>query len=332
LSRWNRRAASSTVPKAVEAPDITGLIDRLATAHRHVYLHQSCDGVEWRWYFDLFHDCTKTVSSLIAEVKRLQPFEEELQKIADDVGEPNDPFAAWESIEALRAQAALASVPAPSGTEPVADQELQEVADGAWGDGPMRRRAAFMEIERRATVEHAKAAAPQAVPAENVAGLVERLNAAGDPRDQKSGPSRKLYREAAAALTNLSARLASAETARYVAATNYIDLIKYKERLEAEATSLRRKLEEAERSHEAARQNFHTMQNAADAIRRKLEERERIGKMMANAAYNIHQRAADIHVGFGLDEAIRSLKSVQEEWDRAMLPAAPLPEDTHHGS
>lgn len=48
----------------------------------------------------------------------------------------------------------------------------------------------------------------------------------------------------------------------------------------------------------------------------------RAGKMLANAAYNIHQRAADIYVGFGLDDAIRSMKSAQEEWDRA-LAASP---------
>jgi len=141
----------------------------------------------------------------------------------------------------------IASVPAPSGAEPTADQELQEVADGAWGDGPMRRRAAFVEIERRATVERAKAAAPQAVPAEDVAKLVERLNSiAEDQREYGSGSTviPDALTEAAAALTSLSARLATAETARYVAATNYLDLVKYKEHLKAEATSLRREVDE----------------------------------------------------------------------------------------
>ncbi|RUW04014.1 hypothetical protein [Mesorhizobium sp. M1A.F.Ca.IN.020.04.1.1] len=132
-------------------------------------------------------------------------------------------------------RADLASVTAPSGAEPTADQELQEVADGAWGDGPMRRRAAFVELERRATVERANAAAPQAVPAEDIAVLIQRL------RDRASGyrssrfltiPS-GLLDEAAAALTLLAACLRR-ERECY-------------EHSEAEASDLRRKLEEADR-------------------------------------------------------------------------------------
>lgn len=38
------------------------------------------------------------IASLVAEVERLRPYEVELKRIAEDVGEPDDPFAAWESI------------------------------------------------------------------------------------------------------------------------------------------------------------------------------------------------------------------------------------------
>jgi NTP pyrophosphatase (non-canonical NTP hydrolase) len=76
--------------------DEADVLVRLERAHHHVYLHQAVDeSVDWRWYFDLFNDCMKSIS-------RLQPFKDELLKIAEDVGEASDPFAAWESIEAMR--------------------------------------------------------------------------------------------------------------------------------------------------------------------------------------------------------------------------------------
>lgn len=88
----------------------------------------------------------------------------------------------------------------------------------------------------------------QAVPAEDVAGLIaatEAELAAGSLSAMDwNTRSIALVRRLLAALTGLSARLAATETARYVAATNYLDLVKYKERLEAEASDLRRKLEE----------------------------------------------------------------------------------------
>jgi hypothetical protein len=90
----------------------------------------------------------------------------------------------------------------------------------------------------------------------------------------------------------------------------------------AALTSLQRKYDTALQCYEGATARREASEAEATSLRRKLEERDRIGKMMANAAYNIHQRAADIHVGFGLDDAIRSLKSVQEEWDRTLSGAS----------
>jgi hypothetical protein len=37
-------------------------------------------------------------------VTALLPYRDELMKIAEDVGEPNDPFAAWEVIDALKVE------------------------------------------------------------------------------------------------------------------------------------------------------------------------------------------------------------------------------------
>lgn len=51
---------------------------------------------------------------------------------------------------------------------------------------------------------------------------------------------------------------------------------------------------------------------AAD-LRRKLEEAERIGKMMANAIYNVHQRGLHVNA-----DDMDSLKECQEAWDRAL--------------
>ncbi|TIN82724.1 MAG: hypothetical protein E5X94_00805 [Mesorhizobium sp.] len=185
-------------------------------------------------------------------------------------------------------RADLASVTAPSGAEPTADQELQEVADGAWGDGPMRRRAAFVELERRATVERANAAAPQAVPAEDIAVLIQRL------RDRASGyrssrfltiPS-GLLDEAAAALTSLSARLAAAEGIIKAGEDVGARMIEKLRTSEAEASDLRRKLEETERDRDqvllaldcypAGARELHAAltydRHRAEAAERKLEE------------------------------------------------------------
>lgn len=47
---------------------------------------------------------TRRWALALAENERLKPFEDELRKIAADLGEPDDPFAAWETVEALRAR------------------------------------------------------------------------------------------------------------------------------------------------------------------------------------------------------------------------------------
>lgn len=45
-------------------------------------------------------------AELEAKVILLIPYRDELLKIAEDVGEPDDPFAAWETIHALAQQEA----------------------------------------------------------------------------------------------------------------------------------------------------------------------------------------------------------------------------------
>lgn len=46
-------------------------------------------------------EASSEIERLRAEVERLKPFEEELRKLATDLGEPDDPFAAWEAASAL---------------------------------------------------------------------------------------------------------------------------------------------------------------------------------------------------------------------------------------
>jgi len=45
--------------------------------------------------------------SIITELQALRPYKEELEKIAADLGEPDDPFAAWEALVALRASSGV---------------------------------------------------------------------------------------------------------------------------------------------------------------------------------------------------------------------------------
>jgi len=65
---------------------------------------------------------------------------------------------------------------------------------------------------------------------------------------------------------------------------------------EAEASGLRRKLEGVERQHAAARANFHTMQNAADAIRRKLEEHRKALEAARESLVTGHYAVTAINV------------------------------------
>jgi hypothetical protein len=65
------------------------------------------------------HADASLLSKAATEIERLGPYEDELRKIADDLGEPDDPFAAWESIEALKAAPTPPAAEAP-GQEPVA--------------------------------------------------------------------------------------------------------------------------------------------------------------------------------------------------------------------
>jgi len=51
------------------------------------------------------------IERLITEINRLRPYEVELRRIADDLGEPNDPFAAWEKLAPASPAAAPAAKP-----------------------------------------------------------------------------------------------------------------------------------------------------------------------------------------------------------------------------
>lgn len=60
-----------------------------------------------------------------------------------------------------------------------------------------------------------------------------------------------------------------------------------------------------------------TAEAEATDLRRKLEDRERIGKMMANAIYNVHQRGLHVNA-----DDMDSLKKCQEAWDRTLSGAS----------
>ncbi len=111
-----------------------------------------------------------------AEIKRLQPYEVELRRIAEDLGESNDPFAAWETLAGrLRTTAMTKS------DEPVREAFIaaatavhnEWVAASERGDGPPRGDPEFTEA---ASDYAALSAAPVSAPAGN---------GSKDPRDVK---------------------------------------------------------------------------------------------------------------------------------------------------
>jgi hypothetical protein len=58
----------------------------------HPYTRVGCESDEWNTRKRAF----------VAGWTAQQPYRDELMKIAADLGEPNDPFAAWERVVALR--------------------------------------------------------------------------------------------------------------------------------------------------------------------------------------------------------------------------------------
>lgn len=169
---------------------------------------------------------------------------------------------------------------------------------------------------------------PQAVPAEDVAGLVERLNASAISSDDNAASGGNvsfvdprgawaydaaLFREAAAVLTSLSAE--RDRLAKKVRAFRDDGLV--------QAAIERQGALQEERDDALARAT--ASEAEATSLRRKLEEAERIGKMMANAIYNVHQRGLHVNA-----DDMDSLKECQEAWDVA-IAAAHLQEGTHHG-
>ena len=69
------------------------------------------------------------MSERAAEIQRLQPFESELRKIAADLGEPEDPFAAWEVLQSLKNDAAAVTerIEQWAKGECIPEDEAQEV-------------------------------------------------------------------------------------------------------------------------------------------------------------------------------------------------------------
>jgi hypothetical protein len=184
-------------------------------------------------------------------------------------------------------------------------------------------------------------ATPQAVPAGDVEEIIDRLNekhatwqklcdrwiAKGkadgmDIEDDFTALRKTTEGEAADAL----ARIAEERNAYIKACDDYERDLK---RSEAEATSLRSIIGECAKAlgngaYIAPTCTVEFMGNLPEEIRllvadlrRKLEERERIGKMMANAIYNVHQRGLLVNA-----DDMDSLKECQEAWDRTLSGAS----------
>jgi hypothetical protein len=231
--------------------------------------------------------------------------------------------------QALLYVGALASAPAPSGAE---ETRVTESCGCVFRDLNVPCRDPLCKICHDL---------PQAVPAEDVAGLVERLNekhaawqklcdrwiAKGkadgmDIEDDFTALRKTTEGEAADAL----ARIAEERNAYIKACDDYERDLK---RSEAEATSLRSIIGECAKAlgngaYIAPTCTVEFMGNLPEEIRllvadlrRKLEERERIGKMMANAIYNVHQRGLLVNA-----DDMDSLKECQEAWDRTLSGAS----------
>jgi hypothetical protein len=125
---------------------------------------------------------------------------------------------------------ALASVPAPSGAEPVAVPSLEKYdfvapreflllasycgddTPGCSDERPCTECLAMCNIydaDGKYLRQLGSPVAPQAVPAEDVAGLIKRLRAVADPSNRTVGPSRRICSEAVAALTASEAEATS---------------------------------------------------------------------------------------------------------------------------
>jgi hypothetical protein len=57
---------------------------------------------ERKWWDECDMISTADARRLLADVEKLIPYRDELLKLASDLGEPDDPFAAWEAVQALK--------------------------------------------------------------------------------------------------------------------------------------------------------------------------------------------------------------------------------------
>lgn len=128
---------------------------------------------------------------------------------------------------------------------------------------------------------------PQAVPAEDVAGLVERLTERANTMNGATLVGGSIVR--AVGCYGLTDR----ELDRLAAAALTAS--------EAEATSMRRKLEEESRKRPSYREVQEIVNNSVSWM----------------------QKAGESHAMLA--------RHISEALDRAIIPTAPLPEDTHHG-
>lgn len=179
------RAASSTVPEAGKAVDVSVQTMRLSDGRSDYFVAFKCGGREVTPH--VFRERYKAEYH-VALYKWLFGQEDKEPNVVE--------FSAddWP---------ALASVPAPSGAEPSEQTCPSCGGNGVNPEGIMRPDGGLADCEicnGRGTVP-----APQAVPAEDVAGLVERLNKIASAYEAEVAPmARETIREAAAMLAGIS--------------------------------------------------------------------------------------------------------------------------------
>lgn len=170
-----------------------------------------------------------------------------------------------ELTEFARCVAALASVPAPSGAEAVVWVRREDITRDFWAIPAWRTKGEGHGEGANVPLY----ATPQAVPAEDVASLVERLKSSGD---HYGIPVERDFAEAARAITSLAINLDLWKQNCHKAVDLANSNAARAEASEAEATSLRRKLEEAEQKAERQWEGWVREEAARKSTERKLEE------------------------------------------------------------
>lgn len=90
------------VNEVSEVSDLVKRLQDLAEKELDEIVSIRAAGMKWNSFLKIFNENAE----LRDRIERLEPYKDELEKIAEDLGEAEDPFAAWEAVEALKAELA----------------------------------------------------------------------------------------------------------------------------------------------------------------------------------------------------------------------------------